>query len=228
MAKPRQKEPRVGVDSVRRSNTTPIVLGAAGLVLLLGLVALVIAQPWKSSNNSADSNILEFQPVTVTGSPLPSEYSDAQGQQLNVAVGAQAPELSGKTFDGQPVTIKADGKPKVVLFVAHWCPHCQREVPILSQWLRDNMSKYPNVEFYAVATASSPAKPNYPPSAWLQKEKWPTTIMADDNNSSAAAAYGLGAYPYMVVLDGNNKVITRTSGELSTTDFANKIVGLAK
>jgi cytochrome c biogenesis protein CcmG, thiol:disulfide interchange protein DsbE len=223
MAKPRPKQTKVGIESVQGSKTTPIIIGVVGVVVVMLIVAVVIAST-TGNKKSSDANAVEFQPVKVIGSNLPNEYSDSQGQNLDVAAGSQAPELQGKGFLGNPIDIKADGKPKVVIFFAHWCPHCQREVPILSQWLQANMSKYPKVSFYGVATASDPTKPNYPPSAWLKREKWPTPVMADDNAYDAANSFGLGAYPYMVALDGQNKVITRTSGELSTADFASKIV----
>ena len=29
-----------------------------------------------------------------------------------------------------------DGKAKAIFFVAHWCPHCQAEIPRLSEWLK--------------------------------------------------------------------------------------------
>ena len=32
------------------------------------------------------------------------------------------------SFDGTPVEIAPDGKAKLVVFLAHWCPHCRAEV----------------------------------------------------------------------------------------------------
>lgn len=223
MAKPKPKPQKVGIDSVKGRNNTPILLGIGGVVVALLAIALLISA-LGGDKKSGTQDAVEFQPVTITGEPLPPQYSDAQGQVLNEAKGAQAPSLNGKGFDGTEISITADGKPKVIVFYAHWCPHCQREVPVLSEWIKDNATKYPKVSFYGVATGSNPTRPNYPPSAWLEKEKWPTPIMVDDNKFSAADSYGLGSYPYIVALDGQNKVVTRTSGELSTTDFETKVV----
>ena len=51
------------------------------------------------------------------------------------AIGKTVPTLTGKSvYDGGAVTIGPDtggGKPQVIVFVAHWCPHCQAEVPRL-------------------------------------------------------------------------------------------------
>jgi thiol-disulfide isomerase/thioredoxin len=219
MAKPRKpQQEKVGIESISQTNTKAIVIGAAAVIVVLALIAAVFALT-NNGSDDASGDVVEFRPVTVNGAPLPAQYSDPNGEQLNEAVGAQAPDLSGSSFNGSPVNITKDGKGKVVLFVAHWCPHCRNEVPLLSKWIPDNKAKYPQVDFYAVATGSSASKANYPPSAWLKHEDWPTPVMADDNSFTAANAYGLGSYPYMVFLDGDNKVVTRTSGELSMDDF---------
>ena len=39
---------------------------------------------------------------------------------------------------GCAVSIEADGRPKIVVFLAHWCPHCQAEVPRLVDWFGEN------------------------------------------------------------------------------------------
>lgn len=222
MAKPRKKPEKVGIDSISQTNTKAIVAGVVGVIVVLALIAVGITVFGKNDDPTA-SDVVEYRPVTITGDALPAEYSDAQGTQLNEAVGTQAPDINGSNFKGDAVNVTKDGKGKAIVFAAHWCPHCQKEVPLLSTWIKDNKSKYPNVEFYLVATASSPTRANFPPSAWLNKVKWPSPIIADDNTFTAANAYGLGSYPYMVFLDGQNKVVTRTSGELAVTDFANLV-----
>ena len=43
------------------------------------------------------------------------------------AVGMTIPTVTGTDFDGNDITITGDdGKAKVIVFVAHWCPHCQK------------------------------------------------------------------------------------------------------
>jgi thiol-disulfide isomerase/thioredoxin len=226
MAKPRKPKPeKVGIDSISQTNTTAIVLGVVGVIVALALVAVAVTLGTKDdSEDPLASDVVEFRPVTITGEPLPSQYSDPPANtQLNEAIGAQAPDINGSDFAGSAVNITKDGRGKAVVFLAHWCPHCQNEAPLLADWIKDNSSKYPNVDFYAVATASTSTRANYPPSKWLEKEGWPSKIIADSNAFEAAKAYGLGSYPYMVFLDGQNKVVTRTSGELAMTDFGNLV-----
>ena len=48
------------------------------------------------------------------------------------AVGMTAPTITASYFDNSETTIDfADGQPRVVMFMAHWCPHCQAEVTAL-------------------------------------------------------------------------------------------------
>jgi RNA polymerase sigma factor (sigma-70 family) len=57
------------------------------------------------------------------------------GTATDPAVGRAIPEARGTDFEGSSVAIEHDGRPKVLLFVAHWCPHCQAEVPVVQAWL---------------------------------------------------------------------------------------------
>ena len=205
------------------------IVGA--VVLVIG-VALVIAIAVSSSNKPGGggeakgtagtvvaNGSTETAAVTVTGSALPAYDASIKP---DPAVGQTAPTLTGVNFAGQPVTIGNDGKPKVIMFLAHWCPHCQAEVPRIQDWL--NTNGFPaDVELYAVATGTTSTRPNYPPSDWLVGKSWTVPVLVDSEQSDAAAAYGLTSYPYFVVVGADGKVVTRGSGELSMTDFAKLI-----
>lgn len=154
-------------------------------------------------------------PVEVTGTTLPRFEQVAS----DPALGLAAPALTGQSFDGGAVRIiPGDGRPKVVIFLAHWCPHCQKEVPRLTDWLEAN-GMPPDVDLYAVSTAVAPDRGNYPPGAWLRRERWPVPTMVDAEGQDAASAYGLSSFPYFVVISADGKVVGRTSGELSTPQW---------
>ena len=53
--------------------------------------------------------------------------------------------------------------------------------------------------------------------------KWPAANMADSAQQTAAAAYGLTAYPYYVVVGADGKVLARGSGEKSADEFLNAV-----
>jgi thiol-disulfide isomerase/thioredoxin len=130
------------------------------------------------------------------------------------AVGQAAPAVTGSTFDGGSVSIGDDGRAKLVMFLAHWCPHCRAEVPVITDWL-ESAGMPEDVDLYAVSTGVSSDAPNYPPSQWLEDENWPVTTIADDADSSVATAFGLRSYPYFVAIDANGDVVARASGELT-------------
>src|SRR5262249_30204018 len=100
----------------------------------------------------------------------------------------------------------------------HWCPHCQREVPLLAPALR-NQPLPAGIEMTLVSTGVDANAPNYPPSKWLRGVQWPTPVIADSADSSAAEAFGLSASPDFEFVDAHNKVVTRTSGEIPVAQF---------
>ncbi|HJV08082.1 MAG TPA: hypothetical protein VJ653_00300, partial [Acidimicrobiales bacterium] len=75
------------------------------------------------------------------------------------------------------------------------------------------------VDLYTVSTGVDSKRPNYPPSSWLEEEAWTVQTLADSDDSKAADAFGLSAFPYFVAVDGSGKVVARTTGEISTDDF---------
>ena len=189
----------------------PLVRGAVAVVVLAALLAGVVGgRTGVVPRATADADLPQNRPVQVGGEPLAVLEETGADQ----AVGRTAPELRGASFDGTPVTVTRDGTPKAVVFLAHWCPHCQEEVPVLVRWL-GNGRLPPGVELYAVSTAVRPELAGYPPSAWLREAGWPAPVLADDPQGSAATAFGLSGFPFFVLLDGQGKVAARASGEQS-------------
>ena len=208
------KPKKSAVAAARKKQPPWLWIGTGGLVVVLALAAILSSSGGGDKKKQVAAGVEETRPVTVTGTALAK--FDPKGD--DPAVGQAAPELKGQSFDGKPVEIRNDGRAKLVLFVAHWCPHCQREVPLLTDYLKSH--SLPNgVDLYTVSTGVSAKSPNYPPSAWLDKEGWKAPVLADSDKQEAADAFGLSAFPYFVALDGSGKVVARTSGEISTDDF---------
>jgi thiol-disulfide isomerase/thioredoxin len=198
------------------------------VVALAGVIAVVASRGGDDSADTTDdatgSTALaaaETRPVQVTGPPLPRYTGEP-----DPATGRAFPRVEGASFDGSPVAIGADGRARVMVFVAHWCPHCQREVPRLSEYLQDNPMPA-DVDLLTVATGTTSDRPNYPPSEWLEREKWPGPVLADSEDGKAAAAFGLSSYPFFVAADKEGNVVARTAGELTTDQFA-QLVQLAR
>ena len=209
MTSPRPAEPR------RRPGGLKL-LAVLATLLLAGIAAGCSSGDSKDDGASGGTSAAPTTtvPQTVTGTPL-VKFTETEG---DPAVGETIPTITGGTLDGEPITIGAeDDKAKVIVFVAHWCPHCQREVPKIVEHLKDTPMPS-DVELYAVSTSMNPNAPNYPPKAWLDKEGWPTPVLSD-NDLSAANAYGLSSFPYFVVADASGKVVIRGSGELTMDQF---------
>lgn len=192
-------------DDGRKLPLVPIIVGVVALLAVIAIVASSVA-----NEDSSDEDLQQTAPVSTSGDTLPK----LEGEQ-DAAIGAPAPALTGQSFDGSTVEIADDGRPKVVIFVAHWCPHCQVEIPKIVDWFGDN-GVPDDVDVYAVATGTGEDRPNYPPSRWLEREEWEQPTLVDDEAGSAASAFGLSAYPFYVALDADNAVVARGSGELST------------
>ena len=185
-------------------------IALAAIVVIAAVIAIVAS---RGGGNTTAAGTEQTRPVEVTGDSLPTLTTG-----LDSAVGSIIPELHGASFDGTPVDVTRTGQAKLILFVAHWCPHCQREVPLLADFLRSHPLPA-GIQLVTVATATSPDLPNYPPSTWLADEHWPGPILADSSDSAAAKAFGLPGYPYFVAVDSTGHVVARTSGEITTDQF---------
>ena len=89
---------------------------------VLGLVLLLIAC----------SEPYIFSEVTIKGGSLPPFDKNVK----DPAIGAFAPVPTGIGLGGNSVTIATrkstdQKKPTMIVFLAHWCSHCQREVPMI-------------------------------------------------------------------------------------------------
>lgn len=201
--------PRPSAAPRSRLPVVPLALGAVVVVLAIGL-AVAFAT---GGDDGDSSDLAAFAPVTVVGANLP-EFTATEG---DPAIGDVAPTLLGQTPDGSAITVGgATGEPTLVAFLAHWCPHCQRELPLLVD-LADQ-GAFGGVRTVAVLTGTDANAPNFPPAAWLEDEGWDGDVLVDSETTSAAAAYGLAGYPFLVVLDGDGQVVARASGELSAAD----------
>ena len=190
----------------------PVLFG----VVAIALIAVVVLT---FENGGGDT---EVGSPEITGdflTRLPDTGTDP-------AVGAAIPEIVGADFDGNEVSITDDGNAKVIIFLAHWCPHCQRELPIVSEWLATDPLPE-GVDIYAVATGISRTRENYPPSEWFEAEAWSGPILVDDAGSSVGLAFGLPAYPYWVFTDADNNVLARVTGGVAVSDLDNAVATLA-
>jgi thiol-disulfide isomerase/thioredoxin len=104
-----------------------------------------------------------------------------------------------------------DGRPKIVLFVAHWCPYCQAEVPVVREWVA--AGEVPDgVDVYSVSTLTEFGRANYPPRPWFEREEWNVPLIVDDAQETAAKAFGLNAVPFWVFIGADGTIAGRAAG----------------
>lgn len=190
------------------SNATRWVWVGVGAVVI-GAFVLAIAMLGDADDGGGGSAANEIgTAVEIEGAAL----TPFAGAADDASIGQEAPVVQGVDFDGEPVTIGGSG-PQILAFMAHWCPHCQNEVPELVA--AGESPDWPeNVRVVGVASGTSDNRDNYPPSEWFARENWQFDVMADDEEVAAASAYGLSGFPYMVFLDADGRVALRVSGEL--------------
>ena len=224
---------------VERNRNPKVVLGFFSIIILIA--AIVLGVTLSDSNDSSTNTVinetlpgqsqivpdaqdliekktdknkvqspLELGKITILGDPIP----------VDPEIGYLAPSFKAQLNTGSElVTIDpADGTVRLIGFFAHWCPHCQREVPRVSKWLEEN-GVPTEIEILAVSTAVREGTPNYPPSEWFTKERWPTDIFVDNEDNDLAAAYGLAGFPYWVLVDATGRIAHRSSGELTEEQF---------
>jgi thiol-disulfide isomerase/thioredoxin len=144
------------------------------------------------------------------------------GQDMGIALGATAPPVTIQDLDGRPADLGAmiGKKPLLIEFWATWCPLCAALMPRLdSAYARH----HDQVAFVSVAVAvnESPASVK----RHLAKEPHAFPFLWDANGS-AVRAFQAPSTSYIVLLDGNGKVVYTGLGEDQNIEAAlQKVVG---
>ena len=198
------------IDSTSGVTAKKMLVGVIAVIAAAAAIAIGTSLAGGESPRSAGDSRSEYRPVSVVGAPLPPLGRSG----VDAAAGELAPVLSGKTFSGSSVTIDParDGVPTMVVFLAHWCPHCNSEIPVLREWLDSGLVP-DGLRVVGVTTASRADQPNWPPSRWIEEKGWPWEVLVDSEQQTAAVAYGVDGFPFMVIVDENGVVKKRWSGE---------------
>lgn len=204
--------------------------GLGGLVVVVGAALIAIALSGSGDGGSsarptdlpgsvtgASAAAVRATDPVISGLALPV-YGDPSS---DTAVGQAIP-----TVTAAGGSIALDGRAKILIFLAHWCSHCQAEVPVVQAWL--NAGGLPeDVDLVSVSTAIDPNRPNYPPEDWLAREGWTPPVIVDPTGA-VADAYGLSAFPYFVFVRADGTVGARATGELAIADLEAIVAGLRR
>ena len=199
-----------------------VFIAIAVVVLLAGGFAVVSGgdSPTSGGTGSVPNGAGEFQDAEIIGDALPAQPESG----TDPAIGMKVPEIRARNFDGGPVSLRIASvkRPTMVVFLAHWCPHCNREVPRILEL--DAQGGIPaELRVVGVATGSRDDQPNWPPSVWLEEMKWKWEVAADSQDGRIFAAYGGMSFPTMVLVAPDGSVMDRFSGEAEVSELEARI-----
>lgn len=126
-------------------------------------------------------------------------------------VKAQLPSLTLKTIDGKSVKVNElsnNGKPFIIDFFATWCKPCNRELSAISEVYEDWQAET-GVKVIAVSIDKAQNINKVKP--LVDQHGWEYEVLLDPN-SDFLRALGGTMIPYVVIVDGNGKIVYKHSG----------------
>lgn len=226
-AEARRKAAAKAATQKEGGNSNALWIGVIAVVAV-ALAALIVvvagggdetADP-ASSSTAVTSAFPITQPATITGDVLPAYDSQAA---TDAGIGMTAPTVEGLNFGGDEITLDSADGAYMVVFLAHWCPHCNAEVPRLIDWKKSGAVPA-DLRVIGVATAVAQDAPNFPPAEWFNNKGWPWPVLVDQSAGEGVAgevakAYGASGWPYFVIVGADGKVKARVSGEVEAAEL---------
>ena len=185
-----------------QTRTLLLIAAVVGVIAVLGVVvALVVGGGDDGGDDGGGVDM--YRPVTSTARRWPQFTAEIRrsGRSTIRRSGSAVPVVSGVDYDGNEITIDpATDGPTMVVLLAHWCPHCNDEIPVLNEW-RDSGEIPEDLNIVGVSTGVSSDAPNYPPDEWLVEMDWQWPVLADDSPRRRLAASGDGCLRRNVISD---------------------------
>lgn len=124
---------------------------------------------------------------------------------------AQLPSVNLKTTDGKTLnanTLSNGGKPFIIDFFATWCKPCLREMGAIAE-VYDEWREETGVKLFAVSIDQAQNAQKVKP--LIDQNGWDYEVLLDPN-SEFLRAMGGKMIPFVLVCDGQGKVVYRHSG----------------
>ena len=124
---------------------------------------------------------------------------------------AQLPKVMLKSIDGKSVstdTLSNNGKPFIIDFFAKWCKPCNRELTAISE-VYEEWQEETGVKVIAVSIDQAQNINKVKP--LVDNHGWQYEVLLDPN-SDFKRALGIQTIPYVIVCDGNGKIVSKHNG----------------
>ena len=128
-----------------------------------------------------------------------------------IQVSAQLPAVTLKTMEGKTLrtdTLSNNGKPFIIDFFATWCKPCNRELDAISEVYED-WQEETGVKIFAISVDQAHNINKVKP--LVDNHGWMYDVLLD-TNSDFQKALGIQMIPYVLICDGNGKIVYRHNG----------------
>jgi cytochrome c biogenesis protein CcmG/thiol:disulfide interchange protein DsbE len=190
-------------ENARRAALRKRRLRAYGIpaAVVAAVVLAAVALSLSGTSNPKVTELPTTGPVTVAGRPRATP----------IQIGERIPDFSANLLRGGQVRwADYQGRPTVLELWAPWCPHCQRELPVVSSVL----AGYPNVKLFSIVTAVD-LHPGPTPDGYLRSRGLTLATALDDENGTLGTALGLQSFPTVYFVDASGIVRQVSVGESS-------------
>ena len=148
---------------------------------------------------------------------------------LAVSASAQLPKVQIKDISGRTVstdTLSNDGKPFIIDFFATWCKPCNRELDAIAE-VYEEWQEETGVKIFAVSIDQAQNINKVKP--LVDNHDWEYDILLD-TNSDFKQALGIQMIPYVLIVDGQGKIVYKHNGytDGAETELIEKVRELIK
>lgn len=124
---------------------------------------------------------------------------------------SELPAVTLKAINGKTVNtaqLSNDGKPIIISFFATWCKPCNRELSAINEVYEDWQDET-GVKLIAVSIDQAQNINKVKP--LVDGNGWPYKVLLDPN-SEFKRALGVQMIPFVLIVDGNGKIVYKHNG----------------